>query len=217
MSPRLSIIIAAYNEASAGFRLATRAAIIGLFDGSSPSAIFGRIWTIIVDSVNTVLWGWSRPHVAVERSETFPCAADRNPSAAVVRVRRVAHGVASLTHADPDGVLGHTAMQSVFTIDSRSDHIAERAPARCGVAVTQVLPVHPCFIAANAQTVPYEFVAGCSARFVSQDSQSSKCSSGQCDTLHGYSEPPIPDAVTLGVGALRVTFIVASRDGHASS
>lgn len=63
------------------------ASILGLLNGGSPTAITGLVMTVRIDSIQRVLFSWSRSHVTQEGSEVInPFFADSNPPSSVSMV-----------------------------------------------------------------------------------------------------------------------------------
>ena len=135
----------------------SRPAIVRLFFARCPAAVFGRIWTIIVDAVQR------QPrrrvaHVGIEIVERGPSSTNGYPPSPVVRKIRSRRIVASLFHAEPDIVnLGFTqAMCSRSLTDGRS---ATGAAAGPGVSASQIATVNLRMSAAIALAKPHRPVS----------------------------------------------------------
>lgn len=78
------------------------AGIVGLLFCGCPTAILGRIRTIVVDSVNrqSRLWPWS--HISIESCKVgAPSLAHDNTAFSIVVIRSMIGVVAARFHADP--------------------------------------------------------------------------------------------------------------------
>lgn len=63
--------------------------VVRLLNIIRPSAVLWRVWPIVVDALNRVLWRWSLPHVGVEVLKGIePAFTHDNASPAVTRIRR---------------------------------------------------------------------------------------------------------------------------------
>lgn len=77
--------------------------IAGLLCVCSPSSVFGRVISIIVYAVNTVLRRWAWPHIINKRRETIaPARTDFPAFRSVVMESAAARIMAALGHARPD-------------------------------------------------------------------------------------------------------------------
>ncbi len=81
------------------------ASIAGLLRLRSPTAIFWIITKIIVDPVNRVFVGRTKPHVYKEGDKAIPPFADSDPPSAVIGVDVGCRAVASLSHGVPCNIL----------------------------------------------------------------------------------------------------------------
>jgi hypothetical protein len=81
--------------------------IIALFTFCNPATILFRIWAIIVDAIQRMLWGRAWPHVGVELSKRLtPCGTNGNPPSPVMFKVFPGRHIASLFHVGPDTVFG---------------------------------------------------------------------------------------------------------------
>lgn len=72
-----------------------------------PVAIVRRVGTVVVSSIDGVLWGWPRTHVGQEVFErVHPLVADRNAATSVVCIRGIARIQAALAKLLPASVFG---------------------------------------------------------------------------------------------------------------
>jgi hypothetical protein len=97
------------------FDAVIRATVVNLFSVRGPAAILWRIWTVIVDAVETAAL-WPRAHISVERSEVRPAIADCDPSRGIVAIAR--SGETAAAHRCPRDIfaaLAH-AVGNLFSI-----------------------------------------------------------------------------------------------------
>lgn len=70
---------------------------------SGPSAIIGRVWSVVVDSINGQA-GRARPHIQNKGGVVIPPRTDRDSPTAIVFVSLVSGIVASIPHRGPDEI-----------------------------------------------------------------------------------------------------------------
>lgn len=80
-------------------------AVTSLFQARCPSAIVKTVVSIIIDSVNTVGRGRSRPHVSKKLTEVVPSFAHCNTATAVVSIMHGSRVHAAALHCSPNPVL----------------------------------------------------------------------------------------------------------------
>ncbi|KKU98302.1 MAG: hypothetical protein UY28_C0004G0040 [Candidatus Amesbacteria bacterium GW2011_GWB1_48_13] len=90
--------------------MASLTSIICLLFRGCPPAIFRRVGTVVVDTVNRHSW-WRFAHVGKEVLErTSPSFADRNPTTTPTWIILVTRGCASLFHAAPNPISARVAL-----------------------------------------------------------------------------------------------------------
>lgn len=80
-------------------------AVSVLFPSGDPSAIVGRIASIIISPVNGVFLGWSLPHIGKKVLKFFPSFANRDSPSAVILPRSLPWVCASRPHGAPYAIL----------------------------------------------------------------------------------------------------------------
>lgn len=58
--------------------------VVGLLRGCRPSAIVWGVWSVVVDSIDRMLYRWTRPHICDEQGEIVPSFTDGNATTAPV-------------------------------------------------------------------------------------------------------------------------------------
>lgn len=156
-----------------------------------PSAVFGTVRAVVVNSVEGVFRRRARPHVSVEVLEGLPALTYYDPTSAVVGPSRVVAVSAATTHPHPHGMFRKASSRAVgFArctpgLNAKASTGA-RAHPKVATADTDDFP-------AIASARPHQLPDGC-WRIGQDDQTTESLAGGQRDTLHGYSEPPIPDA-----------------------
>lgn len=127
--------------------------VVSLFESDSPSAIFGRVWAIVVNAINGMLWRWARPHVSVKVLERVdPASAHCNTARAIVRIIRRFGICASALDMPPTSVLGrvsHAVRRSRFGCG-----LWTKATATLGAARLQIVAKGNLLISAIANAAP---------------------------------------------------------------
>lgn len=90
------------------------AIVVSLLCSGGPFAVVLAIAKIVLDSFERVLWGRSRPHVAVERLEIKPFRTNRNAPPSVAVVTRMIRVAASVVHVMPCATFGCMAQAVLF-------------------------------------------------------------------------------------------------------
>lgn len=184
--------------------MATWAPIVGLLNCRGPSAIPGRVWPVIVDTVDAVTRRWTRPHVGVEPLEGFPLGTDGNPATAVVLITTVTWVSASRPHGHPDLILGNLVGETMSGPQYRSRDWPP-APTRNGASATELGTDNRADRAAIALTDPLQ-TCTVSDRILSNDDQSPETLSGLVlDTIvwhrgtpNSVVSGPFGDLTTVG-------------------
>lgn len=130
-----------------------------LFMSGSPSAVAGRVWSVIVDAVNGMLGRRLRAHAEKERWKIVPpFGAHINAPAAVVLVVGALRVFATCDGGCPSVILGRKlvtgASQSVCGA-ATTQLVALQAATRTRLAVAQVLAVARDDRSAGAVTEPH--------------------------------------------------------------
>lgn len=80
--------------------------VVGLFKPGGPSAVFGAIWSVVIDAINRMFWGRPQSHVSQKVWERVtPPVAHRNASGSVLMPRFVGHVLATGFQVNPAFVL----------------------------------------------------------------------------------------------------------------
>jgi hypothetical protein len=113
-----------------------------LFDRSSPSAIFWRVWAVVINAINRVLGRRTTPHVRQEGViRVAPSVAHMNAAASIAVIVDMARAGASGLHSLPDFVFGGRLplrALSVLFIWATSAVFSFQAAAAFGAASPQV-------------------------------------------------------------------------------
>lgn len=126
--------------------------IVRLLFCRSPAAVFGRVWTIVVNAVDGMMGRWAHAHVGNEIRETFPSITNRYAASAISFVRTVCGYAASATHCFPNfvfGCVGFAVCKPVFPSEFGSE-----TSARTRVAVSQGATGKETFSSAIAAAKP---------------------------------------------------------------
>lgn len=78
------------------------ALVVGLLSSCGPSAVFGTVWSICVDTVNTVLGTGTRAHVNDKVLKAIPSLTDSDASSTVSFICMCVLVQATLSHTLPD-------------------------------------------------------------------------------------------------------------------
>lgn len=80
-------------------------AIMRLFHPSSPSAVFGRIWAVVIDSLESHLWMRPSSHISKEIDIVIePAITDYNAASTVIRIMGVSNIGRPLDHIVPGSI-----------------------------------------------------------------------------------------------------------------
>ena len=111
-----------------------RAFVVQLLTPTSPSAIFGRVWPVVVDSIQRFT-AWPRTHIGIERFKRFaPTVTHLDSASAIPLVSAMTWIVAAAFRAAPNlifSALGHSVCGDVCSVDT--------APAAFRFSVEQQL------------------------------------------------------------------------------
>lgn len=134
-----------YSEVDAlMLKSAIDAPVILLRPARSPTAIFGRVSSFVVDTVKGLAF-WPRAHIGIECLEGCPLLADGNPSAAVFSVFSGARIFAPLPHRMPSGVFWRLAhimdigFSRTHMLGTQTGTALSFAPARNSMPVHKVV------------------------------------------------------------------------------
>jgi hypothetical protein len=128
------------------------APVVLLFSWGGPSTIFGRIWTVIVDTVKSES-GRARPHVGIEVFETVkPAITDQNATSAVSGVSDMLWFQATGFHALPATVAGDL-QEPVFDV-RLAGSFAHQASAGLSSATPQIVTIDNAVFSAGANDMP---------------------------------------------------------------
>lgn len=168
------------------------AAVVRLLGGSGPPTVLGRVWAIVVDSIQAMLRTGAHPHVNQEVDERpKPTLAYGDPSSTIARVGGIPRIVTSGLHLRPRNEFGRTRlpMDSPFTrlLDCL---LAEQATARSNQAASQLTGAHNRFAATNTMASPLRLTTLVRSRN-GDDNQSLKTLTYKMDTLHNRIIPRI--------------------------
>lgn len=95
------------------------AAVIGLHLWCGPLAVFGRIWSVVINTIKLMLGCWRLTHIGIEVLKSVPTWADRDTTTTVTEIGTIMQGLTAPYHPIPN------------TVNVRSCH------AVCGVLSTQ--------------------------------------------------------------------------------
>ena len=82
----------------------TRPTILCLLFRRGPAAIARLVITVIVDSLNGVLWGGPSSHISKKFLKTVPSFANLDPAAAIILICGIIFIFATNTHHYPSGI-----------------------------------------------------------------------------------------------------------------
>lgn len=198
------------------------ASVIALLACCGPSAIFRRIAEVIVDTVEAVFDGWTRPHVGIEVLERVqPTFADCYVASAVSRIGAAMGIGATPFHQAPDVVFacfGHAVLDKALC-DRLGSKFALKATAALGFAPNQTSPGDDACVAALAEDFPSRIaVAGVGGAFgATNDSPSAKLltchingtDDATCDRIMGHREPPVFSVTRAGTFAALPAQLIA--------
>ena len=100
----------------------SRSAIVILLFWKRPSAILGRIWTVVVSAINPMLRRWLAAHVSEEVFERIPAVAHCDASPAIVRELFVASIIAALLHCFPSAIFRCFSVSSFLPMCQYAAH-----------------------------------------------------------------------------------------------
>lgn len=150
--------------------------IVRLLGARSPSAIFGCIWTIVVDAIDGVTW-WTCAHVSQERREVVrPFFTHLYSSRAIGFVTRIARVRASLLSADPNVIFALVRAAVAQMAASAKASATVRLSARQNVAANGFLG------AAITPTDPHRCLAFVGTAM--RNKQSTEALAGEVFQLH---------------------------------
>lgn len=98
-----------------------RSLIPSLLVRSCPPAVRWLVVPVDVDSVDTMLRGWARPHVAVEDREVRPLRTDGDATPAIVSELPITPVETPVAQVVPDPVLGRSIRVSVLRVPRAGD------------------------------------------------------------------------------------------------
>lgn len=125
-----------------------RASVPGLIGFCSPSAIGRLVISIVIDALNRMLWGWTKPHVLKKVFKMSPPIANFNTATPIVLETGISIASTSCVKEAPDPVLCGSG-QSV-----RNRSLSPDTPAADAVAVPQPLSAICNSFSAIASTNP---------------------------------------------------------------
>ena len=141
-------------------RISPQPSIVRLFFSCGPSAIFGRVGTVVIDAVERMAWRRFVAHVFVERYKRFPpTLAHRNTSATVVTEGSIGAAIATRFGANPRMIFRRVL--SAMLSRNISDPVSIReTSATNGQASSQVVAIDGFLrTAARALHMPSGFAA----------------------------------------------------------
>jgi hypothetical protein len=128
-----------------------------LFFIGRPTAVGGRIRTVVVDTVNAVEGGWFAPHVGKKVGVVVPTRVDGDASAAVARIIFSFWIFTSLAKCSPNYPFWRQRV-AVFVVGFAKTVFCT-APARLSLAFSQVAAKGNMLISAVALTAPASLTA----------------------------------------------------------
>lgn len=131
----------------------TASCIVGLFFGSSPSAIFFAIMAVVIFSLYTVFWTWPIAHVFVKSFKRFPVWINLNTPCSIFIVARIIFVSASLFHTRPNTIFGSFGFSMCFASYSYGVSTAQASAGFC-IPGTQRYLVNSSFVSAVTPTEP---------------------------------------------------------------
>lgn len=111
------------------------ASVTALLFLSSPKTVIGTIVSTYVNTLQTVLRAWARPHVGGEIREISPSGTDLNSAPAIVSVVSSTGIGASLMHTGPDTVFGMPSTPSGMAVLGASSRSRRHPKATAGFGV----------------------------------------------------------------------------------
>lgn len=132
--------------------LAIRSRIVSLFRASGPFAVFGTIVSVIINSVNRVVFAGLLSHIGVEIFKSEPAIAHRDSATAVMPKRPLVGVSTSGQHCSPNPVgrtTTHTMSRFAF-----GGAVALQTATALRVVIKQFSALHDLDAAADAPTQP---------------------------------------------------------------
>lgn len=127
--------------------------IVLLFGSCCPSAVLGRVWSIVINAVKRMLWRWARSHVSQKVVEGItPTLAHDYAAAAIDGIRMKVHTIATVLGTTPCRILwcvGHA-------MSSRAQSHGFSAPTATtfGGSSTQIGTINDRGVSAIADAMP---------------------------------------------------------------
>jgi hypothetical protein len=147
-----------------------------LFFRSGPSTVLWTIGTVIVDTVNRMLRGWSQPHISEKVLKVIPPTfADDNPSASISCIGMVRREMAARPDSQPRLVFARFR-QAMFKVASSCD-FAGQTPATIRAVHPQDTTSNMGYSSAVATCFPIDFIGAWSG-YSASDKQSAPVLAG---------------------------------------
>ena len=150
------------------------AAIFHLFRSCCPPTIVRRIWAIIIDAFNRMLWTWRLSHIQKKAIEIKPSITDEYASSAISCKSFVFWVKASFFHILPSVISFCWRIIDAMLMSAVSffGGFYIKASARFDISLYQTWARNNLFRTAIANTQPFCVFARCRQRFNSQSTKS---------------------------------------------